>query len=52
MLIVRGRNVHPQELDGFSRGREADARVGEHYNAQGDQHDGNDGFRVHIESII
>lgn len=47
-MTVGGCDVQPKELDGFSRGREAQARIGEHHNAQGDQNDGYDRFCVHI----
>jgi hypothetical protein len=51
-MAVRGRNVHTKELDGFSWSREADARIGEHHDSQGDQKDCNDGFCVHIGSVF
>ena len=40
-VAVGGLNVHAEELDGLSRGREGDARVSEHHDAQRDQNDGN-----------
>jgi len=51
-MVVGRRNVHSKELDGFSRGRETQARVGKHDNAKSDQKDRNDGFHIHNKSII
>jgi len=51
-MIVGGRNVHPKKINGFSRGRETEARISEHHNSQGNQGGGKDGFCVHIEFII
>jgi hypothetical protein len=51
-MVVGGLNVHPEELDGFSRSRETDARINEDNAAEGDQKDSNDGFCIHIESMI
>src|SRR5271154_2116461 len=48
-MIIGGRNVHPKEINGFSRRREAQAGIGEHHNAECDQKERNDGFYVHIE---
>jgi hypothetical protein len=51
-MIVGGRNVHPEEVNRFSRSREADARIGEHHDAECNQRDCYDGFCVHIESMV
>src|ERR1041384_6137982 len=51
-VAVGGPDMHAEELDRLSRGREADARVSEHHDAEGDQNDRNDGFCVHIESPV
>ena len=48
-VVVGGLKAHSEELDGLSRGREGDARVCEHHNAQRDQDDCNDGFCIHYE---
>jgi hypothetical protein len=45
-MIVRGGNVHPQEINFLSRSREAQARIGEHHNSQDDQNGCDDGFHV------
>jgi len=49
-MVVGGRNMHSQEFDRFSRGRETQAGVGKHHNAERNQKNCNDGF--HIKSII
>ena len=36
-MTVRGGDVHAQEINGFTRGREAQARVGEHHDAERDE---------------
>ena len=36
-----GLNVHAEEIDRLARGREGEARVSEHHDAQSDQNDGN-----------
>jgi hypothetical protein len=51
-VAVSGLNVHSEEFDRLSRGREGDARVSEHHEAQNDQEDCNNGFCVHIESSV
>ena len=47
-MTFGGRNVHAQKIDRLARRREAQAGIGEHHHAQGDQQDGNNGFGVHI----
>jgi hypothetical protein len=51
-MIVGGLNVHAEEFDRLARSGEAEARVSEHHNAQGDQNACDDGFSVHIESPV
>src|ERR1017187_1466943 len=46
-----GFKVHPQKVHRFARRRESKSRIGEHHNAQRNEQDGNDSFRVHNESI-
>jgi len=47
-----GFEMHSKEVNGLSRSREGDARVSEHHNAQSDQKDRNNGFCIHIESLV
>src|ERR1043166_7031154 len=51
-VAIGGLNVHSEEVDRLSRSREADARVGEHHDAESDQNDGSDGLCVHNESPV
>jgi len=46
-VVVGGGNVHSEELDGFSRRREAQAGIGEHHDSKDDQTNGSYGFYVH-----
>jgi hypothetical protein len=50
-MIVSGRNVHSQKINGFSWSRKTQARIGEHDKSQNDQNDCSDGFYVHIEFV-
>jgi hypothetical protein len=47
-----GLKVHAEEFDRLSRGREGDAGVSEHHDAQSDQKDCDNGFCIHIDSFI
>ena len=51
-VIVGGRDVHAEKLNRLSGCREADAGIGQHHDAERDQQDRNDGFRVHRESPV
>jgi hypothetical protein len=48
-MVVGGCDVHPEKLDGLSRSRETQARIGEHDDSQNDQTDCDDGFHVYFE---
>src|ERR1051326_2741578 len=50
-VVVCGLEVHSEEIDGFSRSRESDARVGEHHDAQCDQYDCYN-FCIHLEPLV
>jgi hypothetical protein len=51
-MADRGLKAESEEFDRLSRGREGDARVSEHHDAESDQDDRNNGFCVHFESPI
>jgi hypothetical protein len=51
-VAVGGFDVQAEKINWLAGGRECNARVSEHHDAQGDQDDGYYSFWVHIESPV